>query len=199
MGSTPVESIKFYHAIQPRGAPWQPTIGPRGTTSLDRKKTIVTKSFAHLSASVSALLACQLIATSLYECTAYTIICYVSTVRTVQSTKILHVWKNEQNVISFAYDVRLSPFKLCWVRNDKAYTHVRFEVILRTLIFRPSWTHFGSWIHFGSHLPTNTFWSSKRILTSDQVWDRPPHLLPIFKLCHGHLSHQDQLQNNHDN
>jgi hypothetical protein len=49
----------------------------------------------------------------------------------------LHVWRNEQNVISGAYDVCLSPFKLCWVRIDEAYAHVCFESILRTFIFRP--------------------------------------------------------------
>jgi hypothetical protein len=50
----------------------------------------------------------------------------------------LHVWQNEQNVIYFAYDIHLNPLKLCWVRIDKAYAHVYFEAILRTLIFRPS-------------------------------------------------------------
>jgi hypothetical protein len=49
------------------------------------------------------------------------------TVRTVQSTFFLPVWKNEQNTISGAYDVHLSLFKLCWVRIDEAYAHVRFE------------------------------------------------------------------------
>jgi hypothetical protein len=67
----------------------------------------------------------------------------------------LPVWKNEQNAISFAYDVCLSPFKLCWVRNDEAYTRSCFEAILSTFIFRPSWTHFGSWIHFGSEGKTS--------------------------------------------
>jgi hypothetical protein len=114
-------------------------------------------------------------------------------VGTIQLAKSLYVWKNEQNIISFTYGVRLSPFKLCWVCNDEACAHIHFEVILRTFIFRLSWTHFGSWIHFGSYLPTKTFWSSKRILTSHQVRDRPPHLFSIFKLCHMHFSHQDQL------
>jgi hypothetical protein len=67
-------------------------------------------------------------------------------------SKILHVWKNEHNTISCSYDVRLSPFKLCWVRNDEAYAHVRFEAIPRTLIFEqnlipwitpPHWEAFG--------------------------------------------------------
>jgi hypothetical protein len=77
-------------------------------------------------------------ATSLYgqlphqHCTDYTV------------SKILHVWKNEQNMISFSYDIRLSPFKLCWFCNDEVYAHICFEVILSTLIFRPSWIHFGS-------------------------------------------------------
>jgi hypothetical protein len=84
--------------------------------------------------------------------------------------QILHVWKNEQIAISFAYGVCLCPFKLRWVHNDEAYAHARFEVILSSLIFRPSW------IHFGLFLPTKTFWSSKRILTNHQVRDRPPHL-----------------------
>jgi hypothetical protein len=50
-------------------------------------------------------------------------------------SKILHVWKNEQNMISFSYDICLSLFKLHWVRNNEAYTHVHFEVIPRTFIF----------------------------------------------------------------
>jgi hypothetical protein len=29
---------------------------------------------------------------------------------------------------------------LCWVRIDEAYTHVYFESIMNTFIFRPSWT-----------------------------------------------------------
>jgi hypothetical protein len=74
-------------------------------------------------------------AMSLYGCMACTISCHISTVRTIQSTKILHVWQNEQNVISCSYDVCLSPFKLHWVRNNEAYTHVRFEAILNTFIF----------------------------------------------------------------
>jgi hypothetical protein len=52
--------------------------------------------------------------------------------------QIFPVWKNEQIVISWSYDIRLSPFKLRWVHIDEAYTHVRFEEILRTLIFRAS-------------------------------------------------------------
>jgi len=53
-------------------------------------------------------------------------------------------------------------------------------------------------IHFGSHLPTKTFWSSKGILTIHQVWDRPPHLFFVFKLCPVHLLHHNQLHNNRD-
>jgi hypothetical protein len=48
-----------------------------------------------------------------------------------------HVWRNEQNAISQAHDIRLSPFKLRWVRINEEYTHIRFEAILRTLIFMP--------------------------------------------------------------
>jgi len=49
----------------------------------------------------------------------------------------LPIWENEQNAISGAYDVYLSPFKLHWVHIDAEYTHIRFESIPRTLIFRP--------------------------------------------------------------
>jgi hypothetical protein len=100
-----------------------------------------------------------LVSTPLYLPRHYTV------VRPVQSTsmsslyglhnhQILHVWENKQITIYLAYDVSFNPFKLHWVRNNKAYVHVCFEVILSTLSFRPSWTHFGSWIHSGSHLPT---------------------------------------------
>jgi hypothetical protein len=71
---------------------------------------------------------------SLYDRTTYTVNCHISTVWTIQSTKNLSIWKNKQSTISFAYGVRLSPFKLCWVCNDEAYTHIYFEEILRTLI-----------------------------------------------------------------
>jgi hypothetical protein len=47
------------------------------------------------------------------------------------------IWKNEQIIILGAYDVRLIPFKLCWVRIDEAYAHVHFESIMRTMRFRP--------------------------------------------------------------
>jgi hypothetical protein len=49
----------------------------------------------------------------------------------------LPLWQSEQIAISGAYDVRLSPFKLHWVRINEAYAHVCFEAIMRTLIFRP--------------------------------------------------------------
>jgi hypothetical protein len=49
--------------------------------------------------------------------------------------KILHIWKNEQNTISHSYDICLNPFKLRWDREDEAYTRLRFEAILSTLIF----------------------------------------------------------------
>jgi hypothetical protein len=49
--------------------------------------------------------------------------------------KILLVWKNEHNVISHSSDVHLNPFKFLWVREDEAYTPVRFEVIPSTFIF----------------------------------------------------------------
>jgi hypothetical protein len=41
----------------------------------------------------------------------------------------------EQNAISLAPDVRLNPNELRWVRNDEAYTLVRFEAIPSTLNF----------------------------------------------------------------
>jgi hypothetical protein len=50
---------------------------------------------------------------------------------------LLPIWINEQNAISGEYGVRLSSFKFCWVYVDEDYAHVRFEAILRTLIFRP--------------------------------------------------------------
>jgi hypothetical protein len=50
-------------------------------------------------------------------------------------SKFFPVWKNEQTTISHSYGVRLNPFKLCWVREDEAYTHACFEAIMRTLIF----------------------------------------------------------------
>jgi hypothetical protein len=87
-----------------------------------------------------------------------------STLYRLYNQQILPVWPNEQITIYFEYNVRLSLFKLHWVRIDEAYTHIHFEEILRTLIFRPSWTHFGSWIqfwiiHFFFHRfsPLNTF------------------------------------------
>jgi hypothetical protein len=58
------------------------------------------------------------------------------TIQTIQSSFFLPVWKNEQITISRAYDVRLIPFKLCWVHIDEAYAHVHFEDIMRTFIFR---------------------------------------------------------------
>jgi hypothetical protein len=67
-------------------------------------------------------------------------------------SKILPVWKNEQNMISHSYDICLNPFKLCWDREDKAYTCVHFEAIPRTFIFEqnlipwitpPHWEAFG--------------------------------------------------------
>jgi hypothetical protein len=63
-----------------------------------------------------------------------------STLYRLHSHQFLYVWQNEQIAISFAYDVHLSPFKLCWVHIEEAYAHVRFEEILSTSIFRPSWT-----------------------------------------------------------
>jgi hypothetical protein len=53
------------------------------------------------------------------------------TIWTVQLAFFLHVWQNEKNVISGAYNIRLSPFKLCWVHINKSYVHVLFEYIPR--------------------------------------------------------------------
>jgi hypothetical protein len=111
----------------------------------------------------------------------------------IVSIFLRHVWRNKQTVISLAYSVFLSSFNLHWVRIDEAYAHICFESILITLIFRPSWTHFGSLIHSGSHLPTKDLLVLQKVLTSHQVQDRPPHLLSIFKHCPMHMSHQDQL------
>jgi hypothetical protein len=60
----------------------------------------------------------------------------------------------KQIVIYFAYNVCLSPFKLHWVCINETYTQVCFEAIMRTLVFRPSWTYFSSWIHSRSCLST---------------------------------------------
>jgi hypothetical protein len=108
-------------------------------------------------------------------------------------SKIFLVWKNEQNAISCLFDICLIHFKLSWVCNDESYGHIHFEEILSTLIFKPSWFHFGSWIHFGSRLPTKSFWSCKKILISHQVRDRLAHLFSVFKLYLVHLSHQDKF------
>jgi hypothetical protein len=84
-------------------------------------------------------------ATSVVFCMSCTVSCHINTVHivwTIQSTFFFFFWPNEQIVISFTYDVCLSPFKLRWVHIDEAYAHVCFESILSTLIFRPSWTHF---------------------------------------------------------
>jgi hypothetical protein len=187
-GSTPVKSIKFFHT---------PTNGgvPRGTIPFSRKMPRVKLGFIQLS-TTSAQSTCHYTyhvivwSYSLYshlphhhctDCMDYIII------------KIFPVWKNEQNTIYFAYGVHLSPFKLHWVHNEETQTHIGFEAIMSTLIFRPSWTHFGFRIHVGSHLLTKTFWYSKRILTIHEVWDRPPHLLYVFKLYLVHLSYQDHL------
>jgi len=60
----------------------------------------------------------------------------------------LPIWKNEQIMISWSYDVSLIPFKLHWVCNVEVYTHVHFDDILSTFIFRPSWTPSCLWDPF---------------------------------------------------
>jgi len=50
-------------------------------------------------------------------------------------SKILSVWKNEQNAIYFSYNIYLIMFKLRWVHDDEAYTHVCFDAIPSNLIF----------------------------------------------------------------
>jgi hypothetical protein len=37
--------------------------------------------------------------------------------------------------MSLAYDIRLNPFELRWVREDEAYACVHFEAIPSNLIF----------------------------------------------------------------
>jgi hypothetical protein len=123
------------------------------------------------------------------------IVLLTSAIRPVDFDQLtfLHVWEIGQNTISFAYNVHLRKTLYGQNQRDEADAMELVSSNSRNLIFRPSW------IHFGSCLPTKTFWSSKRVLTSHQVRDRPPHLLCVFKRCPMHLSHQDQLQNNHDN
>jgi hypothetical protein len=79
---------------------------------------------------------CQLCHSALPCVIQTTMSAVVRTVRTVQSTSIfLHVCHFEQNVISLSPDIHLSPNKLCWVHNNKAYALVLFEVIPSTLNF----------------------------------------------------------------
>jgi hypothetical protein len=115
------------------------------------------------------------------------------TVQIVQSSFFLQVWKNKHIFVSGSYDVRLSPFKLRWVRIDEAYTHLHFESIMRTLFLGLSKPHQAPGFESGSHLPTKDILVPKRLLTSHQDRDRPPNLFHVFELCHVHLSHQDQL------
>ena len=105
----------------------------------------------------------------------------------------LPFWPKLHIAITFAY-------RLCFSihLHSRKYYNENFTIIS----FSWAFDKFDFWSFqdpFGSHLPTKTFWSSKRVLTRHQVRDRPPHLFSVFKLCHMHLSHQDQLQNNHDN
>jgi len=85
---------------------------------------------------------------------ALTLPCHVNCMitRPVQSAATWHctgctiiflslVWKNKHIVISGEYDVRLSSFKLCWVRIYEVYTHIRFETIMRTLVLGLSKPH----------------------------------------------------------
>jgi hypothetical protein len=113
---------------------------------------------------------------------------------TVDFLTFLPVWENDQNTINFAYGVHFWKKKYMVRIGVMSSTQWHwFFMILINLIFRPSW------IHFGSFLPTKTFWSSKRVLTRHQVWDRPPHLSFVFKICPVHLLHYNQFHNNHDN
>jgi hypothetical protein len=151
-GLTSVESHKnFPIANHWRGAMWQPMIGPRGTVTFAKMRTHVKTPFSHV---------CQHLlsqhsnspAMSLYGHTTCMIKCHIIIVWTLQSTKNLPLWQNEQNAIYCSYDVCLSPFKFHWVCNDEAYAHVHFEVIPSTFIFEqylipwitpPHWEAFG--------------------------------------------------------
>jgi hypothetical protein len=84
--------------------------------------------------------------------------CHVScmVIRPVQSTSMLALYRLYNQHFFFLFDEtnrsryishttsRLSLLKLCWVHIDEAYAHIRFEEIMSTFMFRPSWTP--SWL-----------------------------------------------------
>ena len=59
----------------------------------------------------------------------------------------LHVCHFEQNAISLTPDIHLNPNDLCWVRNDEAYSLVRFEAIPSTLNFEKNLIPWIIWLY----------------------------------------------------
>jgi hypothetical protein len=96
---------------------------------------VASKSF-HIRCMKSATYVPIVLPCQLYGHTTYTVSCHVALYELYSQHFFLPIWRNKQNVISGAYDVCLSLFKLCWVCINKAYTHIRFEANMRTLIFR---------------------------------------------------------------
>jgi hypothetical protein len=100
------------------------------------------------------------------------------------------VYVEFQNMITFTYELHFQNKYTTRTSVASSSQWRWFCLNLRTLNFCPFQ------IHFGSHLPTETFWSSKRILTKHQVKDRPPQLSFLYQMCLVYLSHHDQLKKN---
>jgi hypothetical protein len=102
---------------------WQPMNGPCGTIKLAKIMTCVNIGFIHMPTNACPVI----IPTHMpHHCMAmrHHLPCTDCTIN-----KILHVWKNEQNTISFSYDICLSSFNLHWVHDNEAYASFHFEVI----------------------------------------------------------------------
>jgi hypothetical protein len=115
----------------PRGSPRlghvAPYNQPKSSTCRNIVRPYLSTNECHVSYSPANLALPRVIQT-----------CHVNirTDWTVQSASLfLLVCHFEQNTISLSPDVHLNPNKLRWVRNDKAYALVRFEVITSTLNF----------------------------------------------------------------
>jgi len=108
--------------------------------------------------NIHCTLPCQL-----YGHESCTICCHMSLYR-LYNHHFLPVWKNEQIVISKAYDVRLNPLKLRWVRIDETYAHVCFESILSTLILGLPRPILVSRSNFVSHLPTKDLLVPQKVI-----------------------------------
>jgi hypothetical protein len=144
-GSIPVDSINFLTNNQPIAgchvaahdwATWHQTT--------NQKMPRVETPFAHICQSETAM---SSYATSMSLCHIRPLPRqHVWTVRTAQSAQFfLPVWRFEQIAISLSSDVRLNPNELRWVCDDEGYAPVRFEAILRTLIFE---LKFDPWSRF---------------------------------------------------